>query len=794
MSGHSWARGAFSTDEDTRPRVEPNQEACCQRLQEVRDSRDAVFAAFRIAASTTEPDRESLRSMTSPKAGDEDRRHAPAAGVPLPSAFDPAMLLKDAPVMISVYEGPEHRFVYSNATNDQAVGHRPLIGLPLREAMPDLTGQGIYERFDRVYASGQSEEQPAFKAMLQNDGQAVSRWYRQSLHPWRDAEGTVLGVFTFSHDITAEVETAELVERRTAELGFALEVGGGVGTWDWDVGNDTLRVNERFAAFFGVPPEQAQGLPIQRFVDAILPEDRDRVTAAIEVAVAEGSEYLQDYRVRSIDGEVRWLTARGRCFYDAERKPARFPGVVIDITRQVDERQELERTYALLKSFLDNSATYVFAKDLEGRYILANRFYLEAFGETEATLYGRTDRDRFGEDEIFSVNDRRVAESGEAIEFEESAVGANGEIIHGVSVKFPLRDSTGKLFGTGSVSADVTARRQTEAALARSEERRLRAMAAGSVGAFEYFPEGRRFVWDNMTASIMGFGTGGTVSLREIARVVHRDDRMSWDDLVARSEATPLGRLELEFRVIRPRDGAVRWIEAVAEATSTDEQESMMVGTVRDVTERKSYEEQLVYLNRELNHRVKNLFAVTRGMIRMAARQEPSAGDFAKRTIARLDALAAAHTIGMDAKGIEPVDLRDMLTAVLRPFTDEGFTQIDIKGPSLPIPRTLVTPLTLTVYELATNAFKHGSLAQAEGRLKIGWSIAPASDEGDFPKLMIDWREDRGKPTVAPETNAENSGFGHRLIDALIVQMSGRRTIEWEKNGLHTTIELELPA
>lgn len=718
-----------------------------------------------------------------------DPRSAAAQG--LPAGFDPLALMDGAPVLIAVHEGPEHRIAYVNAACERASAGRRLVGLTLGEALPGPLARRLSDHFDRALRTGEVQHAGVHRAAFGPGAAEPPRWCRHTLKPWFGADGTIRGVVSFAEDVTAEIEATEMVERRTAELGFALEVGGGVGTWDWDVVSDTLKVNDRFAAFFGVPLDGAQGLPIARFVAAILPEDRARVEAAIAASVAEGSDYLEDYRVHTIDGEVRWLTARGRCFHDAEGTPVRFPGVVIDITRQVEERQELERTYTLLKSFLDNSATYVFAKDLEGRYILANRFYLEAFGETEATLYGRTDRERFGEEETFSVNDRRVVESGEPIEFEESAVGADGETIHAISVKFPLRDPAGTLFGTGSVSTDVTARRNTEAALARSEERRQRAMAAGSVGTFEYYPADERFVWDGLTASILGFGSGGAVPLREIAKLVHREDFATWQKRIARATEARENRLKLEFRVIRPEDGAIRWIETVAEANPAGEQGTVMVGTVRDVTERKAYEEQLVYLNRELNHRVKNLFAVTRGMIRMAARQEPAAGEFAQRTIERLDALAAAHTIGMDANGIEPVDLRDMLTAILRPFADQHRTGIALDGPPLEIPRRMVTPLTLTVYELATNAFKHGCLARSEGTLSVRWEKA-AEEPAATPALSICWTENCGGPVAPPPGSGESGGFGRRLIDALVVQMSGQQTISWEERGLHMRLDLPL--
>jgi len=585
-----------------------------------------------------------------------------------PPSLDPVSLFAASPAAVSVHEGAEHRYVFTNDAHD-AFGPRGAIGLTLREALPDLAAAD-HAGFDRVFATGEAETQPAVKTILTDAaGQTQIRWHRRSLQPWRRHDGVIGGVVCHAHDVTDQLEALEALRQRTAELEFALDVAGGVGSWDWDVAADRVTVNERLAMLFGLSAQEAQSLPLARFVESILPEDRPQVAAAIAAAVEACGDYVQDYRVRTSAGEIRWVTARGRCFCDDEGRPSRFPGVVFDVTRQVEERQQGEHTFAILKSILDNSATYVFAKDMAGRYILANNFYLQAFGETEASLYGRTDRERFGPDEPYSLNDRRVAASGTAIEFEEQAVRADGEMVHAISVKFPLRDSQGVMFGTGSISTDVTDRRRAEAALAASEER-------------------------------------------------------------------------------------------------------------------------LRYMNRELNHRVKNLFAVTRGMIRMMAREEPVAAAFAQRAIARIDALAAAHSIGLETEGTEPVGLAELLGAILRPFAQAGSERIRLAGPPVAIPRRIVTPLTLTIYELATNAFKHGSLARAEGALAVSWAASPEGGEGAL--LEIRWSEDCGAPLPPAESGRTGGGFGQRLIDASVTQMNGTFVSERTATGLRLAFTIPL--
>ncbi|MGP9821458.1 sensor histidine kinase [Salinarimonas sp. NSM] len=118
---------------------------------------------------------------------------------------------------------------------------------------------------------------------------------------------------------------------------------------------------------------------------------------------------------------------------------------------------------ALLRAFFDNSTSYAFAKDLEGRYILANRHYLDAFGIARpADLIGLTDRDRFGGGEPYSANDLRILQENRPMTFEEEAVTAGGEVRHAISTKFPLRDDEGTLIGVGSISTDITERKRAE--------------------------------------------------------------------------------------------------------------------------------------------------------------------------------------------------------------------------------------------------------------------------------------------------------------------------------------------
>jgi PAS domain-containing protein len=106
-----------------------------------------------------------------------------------------------------------------------------------------------------------------------------------------------------------------------------------VGTWDWDVASNKLYANEEFAEFYSVDPRlAAAGAPIELFIAAIHPLDRERVSEGIYAAIQTGEGYEVEYRVVGRDQAVRWVRARGRCWRDKECRPLHFPGSVVDIT------------------------------------------------------------------------------------------------------------------------------------------------------------------------------------------------------------------------------------------------------------------------------------------------------------------------------------------------------------------------------------------------------------------------------------------------------------------------------
>jgi two-component sensor histidine kinase len=210
----------------------------------------------------------------------------------------------------------------------------------------------------------------------------------------------------------------------------------------------------------------------------------------------------------------------------------------------------------------------------------------------------------------------------------------------------------------------------------------------------------------------------------------------------------------------------------------------------RDVSERRRAEEQERLLLREMNHRIKNLFAVVSGVVSLSSHSAKSAPELAEMIRDRLGALARAHALtlpeitGTGAKIERSTTLSALVRAVLAPYAADraGGIGVSISGPELPVGAKAASNFALVLYEFATNAAKYGALSTASGRVDVEWSI---SDD----RLQLMWRE-RGGPALAHPPDFE--GFGSRFSERILAgAFGGRIARDWAREGL--TIRLSIP-
>lgn len=151
-------------------------------------------------------------------------------------------------------------------------------------------------------------------------------------------------------DVTERKEAEADQLLREATMALALDAGN-VGTWDFDVRKRQLRWSERGYDMFGITPGAEVGL--DDFYAAMHPEDREATRQALLAAMNPALRGDIDVEYRTIgrdDGLERWISAKGRGFFDEAGRPTRVVGATVDIT----ERKRAELHLRLLVNELNH--------------------------------------------------------------------------------------------------------------------------------------------------------------------------------------------------------------------------------------------------------------------------------------------------------------------------------------------------------------------------------------------------------------------------------------------------------
>lgn len=155
-----------------------------------------------------------------------------------------------------------------------------------------------------------------------------------------------------------------------------------------------------------------------------------------------------------------------------QRVKDRTSELEVEIAERKRAEASIRESQELLQAIIDNSAAVIYVKDLQGRYLLVNRRYLELFHVESDTIVGKSDHDLFPKDtaDTFRAMDVRVAAASAPLT-EEELVPHDGAEHTYVSVKCPLRDRHGQVYGVFGISTDITARKLAESRLQAQLER-----------------------------------------------------------------------------------------------------------------------------------------------------------------------------------------------------------------------------------------------------------------------------------------------------------------------------------
>jgi signal transduction histidine kinase len=278
-----------------------------------------------------------------------------------PALRSAVQFLLASPVPLVMLWGRPGYMIYNDAYSVFAGGRHPyLLGQPVELGWPEVAD---FNRnvVDTCLAGGTLSYRDK-ELVLLRDGKPEDVWMDLYYSPVPGDDGAPAGVMAIVVETTAHIvserlrEEAELAYRATNErLQLALNAGSLVGSFVWDITTNRVSGDERFSRAFSHSPEAFfEGMTLEAAVEIIHPDDRERVAQMIAHTVQHGGAYNAEYRIVGPEGSYIWVLASGRCEYDEQGEPLRFPGVLLDIhERRIAEESLLQLTRTLEQRVAD---------------------------------------------------------------------------------------------------------------------------------------------------------------------------------------------------------------------------------------------------------------------------------------------------------------------------------------------------------------------------------------------------------------------------------------------------------
>jgi PAS domain S-box-containing protein len=358
---------------------------------------------------------------------------------------------------------------------------------PLLQAVMERVSDpmAISARVRELYAHPEMNDQCEIAL---KDGRTLER-YSTSL---RNDAGEYLARAWFFRDIT-ERKRAEQAMLESENRFRIMADSCPIGIWVTNAQGAMLFMNRTYRRFF---EGSSRELEQDSWQFVIHPEDAPAFLRAFAQTLKDHASFAAECRCRRADGEWRWVETFADPRFSQEMEFLGLVGTCKDITErkqveadlaQAREAAEaanlrlsaqhviLENERRILRSFMENIPDFMYVKDTESRFVVANPAVARWAGVNKPEkMLGKTDFDFYSHEAAtdFFEDEQRVIRSGQPIfdKEETSCSGTTGEAVYWLTTKVPLFDSDGHVTGIAGVGRDITSRKRVEAELVRARE------------------------------------------------------------------------------------------------------------------------------------------------------------------------------------------------------------------------------------------------------------------------------------------------------------------------------------
>ena len=538
--------------------------------------------------------------------------------------------------------------VVTDVTQDPRFMHHPLVTgeteIRFYAGAPLLTAEGYVLGtlcvIDRV-ARGMSQQQRVTLTLLSRQVVTLLALRKKS----DELSGAFVTLQNLHHGLQ---ETQTKLHESEQRLLFALDAAE-IGDWNMDLRTNVALRSLRHDQCFGYT-EAVPKWGYDTFLEHVHPADRQRVDALYSLAMGGQGNYDVDFRVIWPDGTERCLWSRGRFDFDDLGKPYRVAGIQLDITERKQSEaaliaakekaetanQELARSNAdlvrsqtaltatnqqleaqnmlldesevRLAGVIDSAHDAIISIDSRHKIVLFNPAAQKMFGHAEAAMLGQT-LDALLPQQFRAQHSDHVRSFVREDTSSQRMGGARQ--LYGLrsdGTEFPIEASISRFRSNAQwqstvILRDITARKNTELKLQRSENLFSKAEELASIGSWDWDLTGEDSIWSDALFTIYGREKSlGVPKFEAWQETIHPDDHEPLETLINHA-LTDKRNYATEFRIHTKDTGELRYIDSRGEAVLDGDGKVIRIrGVDQDITERKQAESLLRLLEASVAH------------------------------------------------------------------------------------------------------------------------------------------------------------------------------------------------
>lgn len=384
-------------------------------------------------------------------------------------------------------------------------------------------------------------------------------------------------------------QTEHLLSQSEERLELVIQ-GSNDGFWDgqvlpgqpWSSPHTPVWWSPRVKTMLGYTDDEFPDI-LESWTSRLHPEDTDRVFAALTDHIDRRNPFDVEYRLLTKTGEYQWFRARGQAIWDDAGQVLRMSGSLQCVTDRKRAEDALRRSEQLLQDVVNNTTAVIYVKYTDGRYLLTNRRFEELFQLSTDQIVGHTDHEIFPKKfaDAFRANDIAVIERNTAVEYEEYAPHPDGRHTY-ISIKFPLRDHSGKPYATCGISTDITERKRFEQTI-RAHEQQLRlALTSAEVGTWNWDILTNRIYWSSQVGKFLDLSDRAQPRTKyDWQALVYREDRESMVRAMRQVIDQTDADVTFQHRVMK-LNGSFQWLVWTGEIIRDHDGKALhILGTVR---------------------------------------------------------------------------------------------------------------------------------------------------------------------------------------------------------------------